>query len=64
MAAGRGHFRGEYRTEEGEAPRDEEDFACLAAREHIGAGECRLRKEPLAFESVRLAARGYKWGWR
>jgi succinate dehydrogenase / fumarate reductase flavoprotein subunit len=56
-----GHFREEYQTEEGEALRDDERFAYVAAWEYAGRDvEPRLHKEPLAFEYVHLAQRSYK----
>jgi succinate dehydrogenase / fumarate reductase, flavoprotein subunit len=56
-----GHFRVEYQTEEGEARRDDDRFAYVAAWEHRGDGQepC-LVKEPLSFEYVKLATRSYK----
>ena len=56
-----GHFRTEHQTPDGEALRDDERFAYVAAWEY--AGEARspvLHKEPLAFEYVHLATRSYK----
>jgi succinate dehydrogenase / fumarate reductase, flavoprotein subunit len=56
-----GHFREEYQTEDGEALRDDEQFAYVAAWEHTGRdADPRLHKEPLAFEYVHLAQRSYK----
>jgi succinate dehydrogenase / fumarate reductase, flavoprotein subunit len=56
-----GHFREEYQTEDGEALRDDEQFAYAAAWEYTGKDlEPRLHKEPLAFEYVHLAQRSYK----
>ena len=56
-----GHFREEYQTEDGEAQRDDEHFAYVAAWEHMGADRApRLHKEPLLFEHVHLAQRSYK----
>jgi succinate dehydrogenase / fumarate reductase flavoprotein subunit len=56
-----GHFREEYQTEEGEARRDDEHFAYVAAWEFTGVGnEPVLHKEPLVFEEVHLATRSYK----
>jgi succinate dehydrogenase / fumarate reductase flavoprotein subunit len=56
-----GHFREEYQTEEGEALRDDERFAYVAAWEYTGSGaEPGLHKEPLEFEYVHLAQRSYK----
>jgi succinate dehydrogenase / fumarate reductase flavoprotein subunit len=56
-----GHFREEYQTEDGEARRDDEHFAYVAAWEWRGEGQdpC-LHREPLAFENVKLATRSYK----
>ncbi len=56
-----GHFRVEHQTPDGEAKRDDERFAYVAAWEHRGEREepC-LHKEPLTFEYVKLAARSYK----
>jgi succinate dehydrogenase / fumarate reductase flavoprotein subunit len=56
-----GHFREEYQTEEGEAQRDDANFAYVAAWQWRGPGETwALHKEPLAFEHVHLAQRSYK----
>src|SRR5438270_12657038 len=56
-----GHFREEYQTEEGEALRDDEHFAYVAAWEFTGVGnEPVLHKEPLVFEEVHLATRSCK----
>jgi succinate dehydrogenase / fumarate reductase flavoprotein subunit len=56
-----GHFREEYQTEEGEALRDDAQFAYVAAWEYGGRdAEPRLHREPLAFEYVHLAQRSYK----
>jgi len=56
-----GHFREEYQTADGEAQRDDERFAYVAAWEHAGTGnEPRLHREPLSFEYVQLAQRSYK----
>jgi succinate dehydrogenase / fumarate reductase flavoprotein subunit len=56
-----GHFREEHQTTEGEAQRDDERFAYVAAWEFTGVGsEPRLHKEPLEFEHVQLAQRSYK----
>ena len=44
-----GHFREEYQTEAGEAKRDDENFAYVAAWEYEGAGKKEtLHKEPLS----------------
>ena len=56
-----GHFREEYQTDDGEARRDDEHFAYVAAWEWRGEGEePGLNKEPLVFENVKLAMRSYK----
>src|SRR5690606_6324657 len=53
-----GHFREEHQTEEGEAVRDDENFAHVAVWEHQGVGtKPRLHKEQLEFESVMLTTR-------
>ena len=55
-----GHFREEYQ-EDGEAKRNDADFAYVAAWEYTGPGSApRLHKEPLVFENVALATRSYK----
>jgi len=56
-----GHFREESQTEEGEALRDDENFAYAAAWEYTGDGKLPvLNKEPLTFEYVKLTQRSYK----
>ena len=56
-----GHFRAEHQTEEGEAQRDDENFAYVGAWEWQGPGAAQeLHKEPLEFESVALTQRSYK----
>jgi succinate dehydrogenase / fumarate reductase flavoprotein subunit len=56
-----GHFREESRTPEGEAMRNDEEFAYVAAWEYSGADtEPILHKEQLEFEYVKLAQRSYK----
>jgi succinate dehydrogenase / fumarate reductase, flavoprotein subunit len=55
------HFRVESQTEEGEALRDDDKFAYVAAWQYGGEGRRPLlRKEPLDFENVHLAVRSYK----
>jgi succinate dehydrogenase / fumarate reductase flavoprotein subunit len=55
------HFREEYQTPEGEALRDDEHFAYVAAWEYAGEGKPPiLNKEPLIFENVKLSQRSYK----
>jgi succinate dehydrogenase / fumarate reductase flavoprotein subunit len=56
-----GHFREEYQTPEGEAQRDDENYAYAAAWEYAGEGkEPILNKEPLTFEYVKPSQRSYK----
>ncbi len=56
-----GHFREEHQTEEGEAKRDDENFAHVSAWEFTGVGhEPVLHKKPLEFEYVNLTQRSYK----
>ena len=56
-----GHFRDEHQTPEGEALRDDENFAYVAAWEYAGEGkEEVLNKEELVFENVKLTQRSYK----
>ncbi len=56
-----GHFREEHQTPDGEALRNDEQFAYVAAWERAGAdGRPVPHKEPLAFENVHLAQRSYK----
>ncbi|MBV9577270.1 MAG: fumarate reductase/succinate dehydrogenase flavoprotein subunit [Chloroflexi bacterium] len=55
------HFRVESQTEDGEALRDDEHFAYVAAWQYGGEGKPPvLRKEPLEFDNVHLAVRSYK----
>ena len=56
-----GHFREEYQSEEGEAVRNDKDFAYAAAWEFTGVpSEANLHKEDLVFENVELKTRSYK----
>ncbi|RMG78590.1 MAG: fumarate reductase/succinate dehydrogenase flavoprotein subunit [Bacteroidetes bacterium] len=56
-----GHFREEYQTEEGEALRDDKNFAYVAAWEWKGdPSQAVLHKEPLVFENIELKTRSYK----
>jgi succinate dehydrogenase / fumarate reductase, flavoprotein subunit len=58
-----GHFREEHQTPEGEAQRDDENFAYVAAWEWGGENiqaDAVLNKEPLVFENVELSQRSYK----
>ncbi len=56
-----GHFREEYQTPEGEALRDDENFAFVSAWEYNeNPREAVLHKEDLVFENVKLVTRSYK----
>jgi succinate dehydrogenase / fumarate reductase flavoprotein subunit len=56
-----GHFREEYQTPDGEALRNDEKFAYVAAWEYKGPKEqAALHKEDLIFENVKLTQRSYK----
>ncbi|WP_141736682.1 fumarate reductase/succinate dehydrogenase flavoprotein subunit [Oligoflexus tunisiensis] len=56
-----GHFREEHQTEDGEAKRDDENFAHVAVWEYKGAGVQPARHiEPLVYENIKLATRSYK----
>ncbi len=56
-----GHFREEYQTPEGEALRDDENYAYVAAWEYTGDNQPEvLHKEELVFENVKLTQRSYK----
>jgi succinate dehydrogenase / fumarate reductase flavoprotein subunit len=56
-----GHFREESQTPEGEALRDDANYAYVAAWAFKGVGkEPELQKEPLNFEEVHLTQRSYK----
>mgnify|MGYP000682456900 CR=1 FL=1 len=55
------HFREEYQYEDGEAKRNDEKFAHVAAWEFTGVGNKPIRHtEDLVFENVKLAVRSYK----
>ena len=56
-----GHFREESQTPEGEALRNDEDFAFTSAWEYIGEpSEAILHKENLEFNDIELKQRSYK----
>jgi len=56
-----GHFREEYATEDGEAKRDDDNYAYVAAWEYMGENQAEaLHKEELVFENVKLTQRSYK----
>ena len=57
------HLRDEFQSEEGEAIRNDEDYAFVSAWEYNGVNgklETTLHKEPLEFEFVELKQRSYK----
>jgi len=55
-----GHFREESQTEDGEAKRDDVNFAYVAAWENKGDAGWNLHKEELSFEIVKPTQRSYK----
>jgi succinate dehydrogenase / fumarate reductase flavoprotein subunit len=55
------HYREEFQTPDGEAKRNDAEFAHVAVWEYRGEGEnAALHKEPLTFETAHLAQRSYK----
>jgi succinate dehydrogenase / fumarate reductase flavoprotein subunit len=56
-----GHFREEYQTPEGEALRDDDNFAYVAAWEYKGDNQAhQLHKEELNYEFIQRSQRSYK----
>jgi len=55
-----GHFREESQTEDGEAKRDDQNYAYVAAWENKGDNGWELHKENLNFEIVKPTQRSYK----
>ncbi|GII85949.1 succinate dehydrogenase flavoprotein subunit [Sphaerisporangium siamense] len=55
-----GHFRAESQTEDGEALRDDDGFAYVAAWEYGRDGTPVLHKEELDYEYVKMTQRSYK----
>ncbi|MFC6087232.1 fumarate reductase/succinate dehydrogenase flavoprotein subunit [Sphaerisporangium aureirubrum] len=55
-----GHFRAESQTDDGEALRDDDNFAYVAAWEHGTDGAPVLHKEALTYDHVKLTQRSYK----
>jgi succinate dehydrogenase / fumarate reductase, flavoprotein subunit len=56
-----GHFRTEFQTPDGEAKRDDEHFAHVAAWEYQGTGKPPVRhQEPLVYDEVHMTQRSYK----
>ncbi len=53
------HFREEYQSSEGEAVRNDDDYAYVSAWEYNG-GDFRLHKEELEFEYIKPTVRSYK----
>jgi succinate dehydrogenase / fumarate reductase flavoprotein subunit len=55
------HFREEFQTPDGEAKRNDKEFAYVAAWEYAGEGKPHvLHKEELKFEEVEMKERSYK----
>jgi succinate dehydrogenase / fumarate reductase, flavoprotein subunit len=55
------HFREEFQTPDGEALRNDDEFAYVAAWEYAGEGKPHiLHKEELRFEEVEMKVRSYK----
>ncbi|MCX6154520.1 MAG: fumarate reductase/succinate dehydrogenase flavoprotein subunit [Candidatus Kapabacteria bacterium] len=55
------HFREEHQFPDGEAMRNDEKFAHVAAWEYTGVGNKPIRNtEPLVYENIHLAVRSYK----
>ena len=56
-----GHFREEHQTEDGEALRDDDNFAHVTAWEWSGdSATPNEHREPLVYEEVQLSTRSYK----
>jgi succinate dehydrogenase / fumarate reductase flavoprotein subunit len=56
-----GHFREEFQTPDGEAQRDDQNFAYAAAWEYQGPDKAPvMHKEPLVYEEVHMSTRSYK----
>ena len=56
-----GHFREEHQTADGEALRNDEDFAHASAWAYTGNDQAPVEhREPLTFENVQLSSRSYK----
>jgi succinate dehydrogenase / fumarate reductase flavoprotein subunit len=55
-----GHFREEYQSEDGEAQRDDENFAYVAAWGTLVSQAKLFCTEPLVYENVKLVTRSYK----
>jgi succinate dehydrogenase / fumarate reductase flavoprotein subunit len=56
-----GHFREEHQYPDGEAKRDDANFAHVAAWEYQGEGKRPVRNvEPLVYDEVKMVTRSYK----
>lgn len=55
-----GHFRAESQDADGEALRDDDNFAHVSAWEYSPDGTPILHKEPLEYEYVKMSQRSYK----
>ncbi len=56
-----GHFREESVTDDGEALRNDKEFAFVSVWEYTGEGnEPVMHREPLVFENIKLSQRSYK----
>ena len=56
-----GHFREEYQTPEGEAVRNDDEFAFVSSWEYCGDKVApKLHKEDLIYENIELKQRSYK----
>jgi succinate dehydrogenase / fumarate reductase flavoprotein subunit len=56
-----GHFRTEHQTPDGEAKRDDKNYAYVAAWEYKGLNRRpTLHKEPLVYQEVKMTQRSYK----
>ena len=56
-----GHFRTEHQTSDGEAKRDDKNYAYVAAWEYNGDGRRPLlHKEPLIYQEVKMSPRSYQ----
>ena len=57
-----GHFREESQTEDGEALRNDKDYAYVSAWEYTGKApaQSQLHKEELTFDNIELKQRSYK----
>ena len=56
-----GHFRSEHQSAEGEAVRNDDEFAFVGVWEHQGDNQPPiLHKEQLVYEEVKFTTRSYK----